>query len=108
MEKRYKVFKWFFIILFVTFLTLYFSQLTGYYEYRNYQKMTLTKDQIEQFEQDIKEGKEVDIRDYSVNTTKNYKNNFSNTGLNLSNGISTTIKTGVIKIFGAIAGYVDE
>lgn len=108
MDKKYKAFKWTFTLLFVTFLTLYFSQLTGYYEYRNYQKMTMTKEQIEQFEQDIKAGKEVDIKDYSINTNKNYQNNFSKTGLKLSTGISNTIKTGIIKLFSSIAGYVDE
>lgn len=108
MEKRYKVFKWTFLLLFVTFLTLYFSQLTGYYEYQNYQKMTMTKDQIEQFEEDIKAGKEVDIKDYSNTTKKNYRNNFSTIGLKVSNGISGTVKGGIIKLFSTIAGYVDE
>lgn len=108
MDKRYKAFKWTFTLLFVAFLTLYFSQLTGYYEYQNFQKMTMTKEQIEQFEQDIKEGKEVDIKDYAVNTNKNYRNNFSQIGLKLSTGISDTVKNGIIKLFSSIAGYVDE
>ena len=70
MEKRYKIFKYVFVFLFIIFMTLYFSQLTGYYEYRNYQKMVMTEEQIKQFEQDIKDGKEVDIKDYTVNTVK--------------------------------------
>ena len=39
MEKRYKVFRWLFLFFFVIFLTLYFSGVTGYYEYQNYQKI---------------------------------------------------------------------
>lgn len=107
MEKRYKVFKWSFILLFIIFITLYFSQLTGYYEYQNYQKMVMTEEQIKQFEQDIKEGKAVDIKDYTVNTVKNYDNSFSNLGLNLSKLISGLVKDGIIKVFDSIAGYVD-
>ena len=61
METKYKVFKWSFNFLLVIFLTLYFSQLTGYYEYQNYQKMIMTEEQIKQFEQDIKDGKEVSL-----------------------------------------------
>ncbi len=53
--------------------------------------MTLTEEQIVQFEQDIKDGKEVDI--------KNYK---------LSSGISDLIKNSVIKIFSSISGFVSE
>jgi hypothetical protein len=108
MEKKYKAFKWVFTLLFVAFLTLYFSQITGYHEYQNYQKMTMTKEQIEQFEQDVKDGKEVDIKNYTANIKRDYQNNFSKTGMKLSTGISDIIKTGIIKIFSSISGYVDE
>ena len=108
MEKRYKIFKYVFVFLFIIFMTLYFSQLTGYYEYRNYQKMVMTEEQIKQFEQDIKDGKEVDIKDYTVNTVRNYENSFSNLGLNLSKLISGVVENGVIKLFSSIAGMVSE
>ncbi len=106
MERKYKIFRWTFFLLFITFLTLYFSQLTGYYEFQNYQKMTMTQEQIKQFEQDVREGKEVDIKDYVVNRERNYKNRFSNLGLKISTGVSTIIKKSVIKVFGTISGFV--
>lgn len=108
MDKKYKVFKWTFLFFFVIFLTLYFSQLTGYYEFKNYQKMTMTEEQIIQFEQDVKDGKEVDIKNYVVDTKKNYQNKFSNMGVKLSTGISGIIKSSVIKLFGTISGFVSE
>ena len=97
MEMKYKIFKWSFMFLLVIFLTLYFSQLTGYYEYQNYQKMVMTEEQIVQFEQDIKDGKEVDIKDYVVNINRDYDNSLSNLGMNISNIISNTVKNGIIK-----------
>lgn len=106
MDRKYKIFKWTFLFFFVIFLTLYFSQLTGYYEFKNYQKMTMTQDQIAQFEQDVRDGKEVDIKNYVVDTKKDYQNKFSNTGLKLSTGISSFVKKSVIKIFGTISGFV--
>lgn len=108
MEKKYKVFKWTFLFFLVIFLTLYFSQLTGYYEFKNYERMAMTKEQIAQFEQDIREGKQVDIKNYVVNTDKNYQNKFSKAGLTLSKGISSFIESSVIKIFGTLAGFVSE
>ncbi len=108
MDKKYRVFRWIFLFFFVIFLTLYFSQLTGYYEFKNYQKMTLTEEQIVQFEQDIKDGKEVDIKNYVVDTKKDYQNKFSNMGVKLSSGISDLIKNSVIKIFSSISGFVSE
>lgn len=108
MDKRYKVFRWVFTAFFVIFLTLYFSQLTGYYEYQNYKKMTMTEEQIALFEQDIKDGKEVDIQDYVIDTSKDYKNGISSMGLKFSTGVSDVIKNGVIKLFGTISGFVSE
>lgn len=108
MEMKYKIFKWSFMFLLVIFLTLYFSQLTGYYEYQNYQKMVMTEEQIIQFEQDIKDGKEVDIKDYVVNINRDYDNSLSNLGMNISNIISNTVKNGIIKLFSGISGMVNE
>lgn len=108
MEMKYKIFKWSFTFLLVIFLTLYFSQLTGYYEYQNYQKMVMTEEQIKQFEQDIKDGKEVDIKDYVVNINRDYGNSLSNLGMSISNIISNTVKNGIIKLFSSISGMVNE
>lgn len=108
MEMKYKIFKWNFTFLLVIFLTLYFSQLTGYYEYQNYQKMVMTEEQIKQFEQDIKDGKEVDIKDYVVNINRDYGNSLSNLGMSISNIISNTVKNGIIKLFSSISGMVNE
>lgn len=108
MEKKYKIFKWTFLFFLVIFLTLYFSQLTGYYEFKNYERMSMTQEQIRQFEEDVKNGKEVDIKDYAVNIERDYQNRFSKAGLTLSTGISDLIESSVVKIFGTIAGFVSE
>lgn len=86
------------IIFFVSFLTLYFSQKSGYFEYEQYKKTSLTKEQIEKFEQDIKDGKQVDITNYLDNKDKDYSNKVSNLGLSLSKGIEKTIKGGLNKV----------
>lgn len=108
MEKQYKIFKVVFTIFFVIFLTLYFSQLAGYYEYHNYQKMVMTEEMIKKFEDDIKNGKEIDIENYVDNTNKNYQNKISSLGLSISNFISKNISNGVIKTFSYISNMVDE
>lgn len=40
------IFKYLFLMSFITFLTIYLSQATGYYEYRQYKKKELTEEQI--------------------------------------------------------------
>ena len=63
-NNKNKIFKFIFIVFFMSFLVIYFSELTGYYEYQNYKKATLTEEQIKKFEEDVKNGKEVDINKY--------------------------------------------
>lgn len=89
--------KLFIIIIFVSFLTLYFSKNSGYFEYEQYKRTSFTKEQIQKFEQDIKDGKSVDITDYMSNNDSDYSNKISNIGLNLSKGIEKTIKSGLNK-----------
>ena len=74
-KKRNQFFKWSLILLLMTFITLYISQATGYYEYEQSRKTAFTEEQIRKFEQDVKDGKEIDINTYLENTNKDYQNN---------------------------------
>ena len=108
MSKKYKAFRFVVILLFVTFMTLYFSQITGYYEFQNYRRMTMTREQIEQFEQDIRDGVPVDIRNYVIDHHIDYQNRFSNTGSRLSARISESVTSGIERLFGAISDHMTE
>ncbi len=79
MKKTKIFFKVFFVVCFVSFLTFYVSLQSGYYEYNSRRKMTFTKEQIERFESDVKNGNSVDINEYLANTDKDYQNkNYTN------------------------------
>lgn len=103
-----KVFISFLFIMFITFVTLYISQATGYYEFEQSRKAVFTAEQIQKFEQDVKEGKEIDINNYLDNTNKNYQNSISRVSLNISESISKYTKMGVEKVFGSIAKMIEE
>lgn len=103
-----RIFGWMLFILFITFVTLYISQATGYYEYEQARKVAFTKEQIEQFEQDVKEGKEIDVNNYLENTTKNYQSKLSKVTLNISEGISKYTKLGIEKVFTEISKWIEE
>ena len=107
-KKRNKVFKRIMFFLFIIFFTLYLSQATGYYEYEQSRKTAFTEEQIKQFEQDVKDGKEIDITKYLENTNKNYQNNISKTTLNISEAISKYMKLGIEKLFEGIAKAIEE
>ena len=107
-KKRNKIFRWTMFFLLITFLTLYISQATGYYEYEQSRKTAFTEEQIKQFEQDVKNGKEIDVTKYLENTTKNYQNNISKITLNISESISKYMKLGIEKLFEGIAKAIEE
>ena len=105
---RTKIFRLSFIILFAIFITVFISNKYVYYEYLKHEQVTLTQEQIQRFEQDIKDGKYVDLEDYLGNTNKNYQTKLSQVGLNLSNSISNIIKSGVDSFFKYVSKFVVE
>ena len=90
------------------FLIMFFTSSSGYYEYELNKKTNLTNDAILKFEQDIKDGKEIDINNYVVQDNKDYSNKFSNAGISLSNKIKKIFSEGVKFIFNSIGDMVDE
>lgn len=107
-KKINKIIKMIFVLCFVSFLTFYIAGQTGYYEYNSRKKMSFTKEQIEKFENDVKNGKNIDIQEYLKNTDKNYQNKISKTTLSISENISKITKKGVDAIFTKIGNALEE
>jgi len=107
-DKKNKIYKFIFGLFFMSFLVIYFSELTGYYEYQNYQKTSLTEEQIKKFEEDVKNGNKVDINEYLVVNNKKYNNTLSKLASKLSDGISKIVNNGVEYTFKYISKLIDE
>lgn len=103
-----KIFKFCFWAFFITFLTLYLSQATGYYEYEQHKKVSFTNKQIEQFEKDVAAGKNVDLDSYLEDTTKNYNNKTSKLGYQVSSAIGKYVKDGLDSAFKMINKAMEE
>lgn len=76
------------IVIIVSFFSLYFTTLGGYYEYNLSKKNVLTEEAIERFEEDVKAGKEIIASNY-IEEEKDYNNKISQLTLRLSNFVST-------------------
>ena len=87
-----KSFNYTLLILFIMFLALYFSSNFGLIDYQSRRKKELTEAQIKQFEEDIKNNVNVDIKEYIDTNDEEYDNNLSKTTLKISNTIGETIK----------------
>lgn len=91
------------LTLIIIFIALYITQLTGYYEYTENKRTTLTNQAIERFEEDIKQGKSIEAKNY-LQKENNYNNKASKLGMK----ISGVIETGFDKIMNAIFKEVDK
>ena len=93
--KYNKLIYFFFIIMFVAFLSIYISTTTGI-ETDNNKKSVFTEEKIKEFEKDVAEGKNVNIKDYVVDTSKDYTNKITNFGESMSDLIYDMVN-GVLK-----------
>lgn len=96
-----------FLILFLIFLTIYFSQSGGYYEFELHKKTVFTDEMIKKFEQDVADGKDVSIEDYLVEEKKNYSNKASELGYFISKNVGNLIKDGIEETFKMINKMVE-
>lgn len=102
-----KIVKMFFFILLFGFLVLLFAESNGYYQTKATKTKILTEEQIKQFEEDIKEGKDIDLSSY-ITEEKSYTSKLSNNiykiSLKLEKGIDKTIKS----IFKAVNNAIED
>jgi len=96
-----KVYKYFISILFLFFIFLYFFG-GNIYGYKLTERKNLTIEQINKFENDIKNGVEIDLNDYLIKD-KYYGNAITE----INGNISHVINAGLKKIFQYFLKKVD-
>ena len=82
--KHKKIFKFIIYSILILFLFSYIIEESGYYEYNLNNKKNLTEQEIKQFETDVKEGKEIDLKEYLKDNKIDYSNNLTRETSNLS------------------------
>lgn len=106
MKKVTNIFKILLAVLLLIFIAVYISDMNGYYAYSNYERTIVTEEGIKQFENDVKEGKEIDIKDY-VKDDNNYENNVSKISLNISNTIGKYVRKSLVAVFKRITVLIE-
>lgn len=88
------------------FLCSYFIELSGYYEYNLQGKKNLTEAQIKQFEQDVKEGKNIDINEYLKEDKIDYSNKLTRTTSEASIKLNDYLKNILSNTFKILERFV--
>ena len=103
-----KIFKVFMVIILVAFLGTVFLSVSGYYQTELQKDMILTNEAIEKFEQDVKDGKDIDASDYLASKQKNYDNRVSKTGRYVSEKLNKIVSNGIKKTLKFIIKAIEE
>lgn len=107
MNKK-SIFKLLFFISFTSFVIAYVIGTTGYYEYELSNKRILTEEKMKEFEQEVANGEEIDLKDYTVNTHRDYTNKFTKGVTNTSLTLNKYLKKMIEKAFNLISKMVEE
>lgn len=86
------------MILFVLYLSLSIAMESGYYEAKLNERTMLTEESIAQFEKDVREGKNVDIKDYVVEKQRDFSNGATKTGVFLSSVVEDFMSEGITQM----------
>ena len=106
--KVYNGFKIVILLLFIIFVTLFFASYTGYYDYENRKTKILTEQQMQKFEEDVKNGVNLDLENYIVKPTKDYQSVLSKFGSKTSKTVSTIVSSSVNYTFDFLIKFVEQ
>lgn len=94
--------------LFVIFVSLYIAGESGYYNYEQSKKAILTKEKMQEFEEDVQNGENVDLNDYLDSTYQNYNSKLSDICFKTSKNINKYAKEGIESVLKLINRLVDD
>ena len=105
--KKDKLFKSIIMLILIIYISCYYVASSGYYEYHMQEKTILTNEKIKEFEHDVKNNENIDIKNYLDYEEIDYTNRLSNLMYNLSDkGVKVSRK--VIKALFKKLSYLVE
>ena len=96
-----------YILIVVSFFVIYIASEYGYFDSIKNRKVVLTKEQISKFEEDIANGKELDIDNYYKEDDQ-YNNKFTKLGLFISTKIENVVTVLLDKTFKALNDFLNS
>ena len=103
-----KIIKLLIIPISLVFISSYMISTSGYYEYNLQRKTIITNEKIKQFEEDIKNNKEIDLIDYLDDKEINYTNKFTTLIYNISDNSNKLARKTIKYIFKKLGSLIEE
>ncbi len=105
---KVKVAKFLLFLAFFSFLVSYIIYETGYYEYKLQNRTVLTKEQMEQFEKDVNDGKDVTLNDYLVETEVDYTTKLTSVTVKFCDKVNDYLKESIEMVFKQVNKLVQD
>ena len=96
------------IIIVIIFISSYIIASTGYYEYTMRERTIITNEKIKEFEEDIRNNKDVDIKDYYDNKELDYSNKITTLVYNVSNNSNKLARKAIKYLFKKLGTLVED
>lgn len=106
-NKGSKIFWYTLLFFLIAFTALYISEATGYYEFAQHKQVELNQVKIEEFEQDVRAGKNINVKDYIDERDISYQNGASIIGSKLSENIENLLQNGLKSVFDFLETFVN-
>lgn len=103
-----KSLKAFIIIIIVVYICAYYTANSGYYEYHLQEKTYLTNEKIKEFESDVKNNENIDVKDYLVYSEIDYTNKFTNLVYKMSDNGNEIARKVIKAIFKKLSYLVED
>ena len=106
--KKNKTLKLIIYIIIVIYIASYYVSSSGYYEYHIQEKTILTNEKIKEFEQDVKNNQNIDIKDYLNYKDEDYSNKVTNLMYDFSNNGNKIARKCLKAIFKKLSYLVED
>ena len=96
------------IIIILIYISAYYTANSGYYEYHLQEKTYLTNEKIKEFERDVKNNENIDVKDYLVYEEVNYTNRLTNLVYGMSDNGNKIARKVIKAIFKKLSYLVED
>ena len=96
------------LITLIIFVSSYIISESGYYEYTMQQRTTITNEKIKEFELDIKNNENIDLKEYLSKDEIDYSNKITNLVYSISENSNKIAKKAIKYIFKKIGSLVED
>ena len=90
------------------YVSSYYVANSGYYEYHLQERTLLTNEKIKEFEVDVKNNENIDIKDYLAYEEVDYTNKLTNLMYKVSNGGNKIARKVIKTLFKKLSYLVED